>query len=91
MERMGASDLFNRNANLTDFSESTKLKCLDIEHKAKIEIDETGTTAAAITPIYIAQSMGINFNCNHPFMFIIYDEEYKEILFAGIYRGPNEY
>lgn len=28
MERMGASDLFNKNANLTDFSESTKLKCL---------------------------------------------------------------
>lgn len=90
---MGASDLFNRNANFTDFSESTKLKRLDIEHKAKIEIDETGTTAAASTPILISVSfsLSIDFNCNHPFMFMIYDGKYKEILFAGIYRGPNEY
>lgn len=90
MGRMGASDLLNRNANLTDFSESTKLKCLGIEHKAKIEIDETGTSASA-APILIAKSMSMDVNCNHPFMFIIYDEKYKEILFAGIYRGPNEY
>lgn len=34
MERMGARDLFNTNVNLTDFSESTELKRLDIEHKA---------------------------------------------------------
>lgn len=24
-------------------------------------------------------------------MFVIHDEKFKEILFAGIYRGPNEY
>lgn len=91
MERMGASDLFNKNANLTDFSESTKLKCLGIEHEAKIEIYETGTTAAATTDIFVVKIMSIDFNCIYPFMFIIYDEKYKEILFAGIYRGPNEY
>lgn len=91
MKRMGASELFNENANFTDFSESKKLKCLDIEHKAKIEIDEDGTTAAATTPILVPMSRGVNFKCNHPFMFIIYDKKFNEILFAGIFRDAHEH
>lgn len=87
---MGAQDLFT---NLTDFSESMRMELGDIVHKSKIKIDETGTIAAAATFTIFPKSFFDKttvFNCNHPFMFIIYDKKFNEILFAGIYRGPNE-
>lgn len=85
---MGAQDLFT---NLTDFSKSMQTKLGDIVHKSKIEIDENGTTAAAATSLMVPKSfdLKIYFICNHPFMFIIYDKKFNEILFAGIYRRPK--
>lgn len=64
---------------------------VDIVHKSKIDIDKTSTTAAAATAV-MQKSFSLDevFECNHPFLFVFYDKKYNEILFAGIYRGPNE-
>lgn len=91
---MGVGNLFNNDADLSGFSETTALKFDDAVHKAKIEIDEEGATAAAATAIFSFRSSRptepAQFKCNHPFLFLIHDQKSKEILFAGVYHGPSK-
>lgn len=87
MKSMGIRNLFSQNADLSWFSSSRRLVVSDIIHKAKIEADEAGTTAAGSTIVEVKMSLPIEFNCDHPFMFVIHDEKFEEILFVGIYRG----
>lgn len=60
----------------------------DIVHKAVIEMDENGAVAAAATGSF-ARSMPDEFHCDHPFIFTINDRITQEILFAGVFRGPE--
>lgn len=91
---MGIGNLFDRDSDLSGFSETSQLKFDDAVHKAKIEIDEEGSTAAAATAIFSFRSSRptepAQFKCNHPFLFLIHDQKSKEVLFAGVYRGPSE-
>lgn len=90
MKRMGVENLFD-NANFSGAFESKNLLNTIILHKAKIEIDEEGSTAVAATMSEGWEiDLSVDFNCNHPFMFVIYDQKFNEILFAGIYRGPKK-
>lgn len=85
---MGVRHLFSETGNfsaLIQSEEKRKFKA-DILHKAKMEIDEAGPVTLMD---HEANILLRRFHCNRPFMFIIYDEKFKEILFAGIYRGPK--
>lgn len=83
--------MFGGDADLSGFSENISVSFDDMIHKAKIEVDEEGSTAAAATGI-MSRAMPmfkpepIKFHCNHPFAFTINDRATEEILFAGIYR-----
>lgn len=66
-------------------------------HKAVIEVDEKGTTAAAVTVVAVgATSMPLptepfEMNCNKPFVFVLYGDTYdggNQILFTGIVNRP---
>lgn len=85
---MGLQSLFHY-ANLSVIFESEEIFQRKIIHKAKIEINEEGSIAAASTMLYTYLSMPENFICDHPFMFVIHDRKFNEVLFAGIYRGPE--
>lgn len=91
---MGIRNLFEPTANLTGFSDRVNLHLDDAVHKAKIEVNEEGSTAAAATVLFSFRSSRplepAQFFCNHPFMFLIYDHKSRAILFAGVYRGPEE-
>lgn len=91
---MGVGDLFDGTADLSELSEAS-LKFDDALHQAKIEIDENGTFATAATTFFQHGRTPLNgpkqFICNHPFVFFIHDQKSKEILFTGIYRGPNQW
>lgn len=80
-----------QNANLSGIFESTGQKFKsELAHMAKIEINEVSTVAAA--PTFENTFYGYAweyFVCNHPFLFVIHDRKFSEILFAGIYQGPN--
>ncbi|XP_055300576.1 serine protease inhibitor 88Ea-like [Sitodiplosis mosellana] len=98
VQRMGIQSFSDKTANFSGFFESTLSEGYEVKmfHKAKIEVDESGSTAAAATAmISYPCSMAyrpltpVEFNCDHPFLFVIHDEQFDEILFAGIYRGPN--
>lgn len=89
---MGVKELFQPSANLSAFSDRP-LQLDDAVHKAKIEVNEQGSTAAAATVMFSFRSSRplepAQFFCDHPFMFLIYDYRSKAVLFTGIYRGAN--
>lgn len=90
---MGINDLFSSASNLTGFSDTTNLQLDEAIHKAKIEINEEGSTAAAATVAFSFRSARpsepAQFFANHPFLFLIYDHKENVVLFAGIYRGAD--
>lgn len=59
-----------------------------IDHKARIQADETGTTAAAATEVAIAGSHGPTVTINRPFFYLIRDRGSKTILFVGRVMNP---
>lgn len=78
-----------------DFSALTAKKVSVGEgiHKAKIEINENGAQAAAATAFVSWRMMGdedeiIQFTCNKPFIYLIYNGETNTVLFTGIFRSP---
>lgn len=94
LSRMGINDLFNQQrANLTTFAPLENLSVGKSIHKAFVEISEEGTEAAAATALIswrIAKPVGPEkFECNHPFLFVIYDNITKNILFMGAYKNPK--
>lgn len=56
-----------------------------LKQKAKIQVDEYGTTAAAVTYSYLSGGMpsGAVFNANRPFLYIITENDSKVIFFIG--------
>lgn len=93
MLRMGLQKSFG-NDTISLFGERDSLKT-KFEHIAKIEINYQNTIAADATRVVRSSGLSgipprVNFNCNHPFVFIIHDSEINEILFMGIYRNPNQ-
>lgn len=61
-----------------------------IDHKARIEVDETGTTAAASTNVAIEGSHGPTIDINKPFFYVIRDRGSGAILFSGRVSDPRQ-
>jgi serpin B len=66
-----------------------------IIQKTKIDVDENGTTAAAVTGIMSTNSASPNdkqnimFKADHSFLFYIIHRPTVELLFSGIFNGSN--
>lgn len=61
----------------------------DIQHRAKIQVDEEGSKAAAVTEIAMEKAMlmpqsSITFRCDRPFLYFIRDKGSGMILFTGV-------
>lgn len=93
---MGMSNAFN--PGLADFSGMTRGRDLFIDfvvHQAFVEVDEKGTEAAAATGVgmkltaVMPQYQRI-FNADHPFIFVLQDNETDSILFLGKVVDPRE-
>ncbi|XP_068212341.1 serine protease inhibitor 88Ea-like [Palaemon carinicauda] len=94
LSEMGVKDLFDAaKANLTTFDPVASLSVGKSIHKAFVEVSEEGTEAAAATALIslrIARPAAPEkFECNHPFLFIIYDNFTKNVLFMGAYKNPK--
>nr|ATD87113.1 serpin 6 [Antheraea pernyi] len=94
LENIGAGALFNET---TDFSTLTEHKGIifdDAVHKAKIQVDEEGTVAAAATAIFGFRSSRpaepTRFVANFPFVYVIYERPTNSVLFMGVYRDPKK-
>ncbi|XP_019940324.2 protein Z-dependent protease inhibitor isoform X1 [Paralichthys olivaceus] len=88
---MGMPSIFSNSANLTKLSKDGGIKVSEVLHKAVIEVDETGTTAAAATAIGITPySLPRIFTINRPFFFFIYHEDTNTLLFMGRVIDPTQ-
>lgn len=90
---MGINSIFGPDGDLSGFSTLSQLSFNDAKHVAKIKVDEEGSTAAASTFLFSFRSARpvepTKFECNHPFLFLIFDRVAKAVLFTGIYRDPQ--
>ncbi|XP_071442479.1 serine protease inhibitor 88Ea-like isoform X2 [Hetaerina americana] len=107
LTHLGLGSLFNEEADFSDFvgeddltkknmtgPSSRRRIALDAAiHQARVDIDETGTEAAAATALFSFRSSRplepTSFVANHPFVFLIYDRVAQSILFAGVFRSPR--
>ncbi|XP_042235792.1 ovalbumin-related protein X-like [Homarus americanus] len=94
LQNLGINDLFNdTTSNLTDFVNKPGLAITKSIHKAFMEVSEEGTEAAAATGFiaYTRSSFGSvpkTFSCNRPFVFLIHDNNTKNVIFMGAYKSP---
>jgi serpin B len=97
---LGVTDAFDQ--NLADFSGidgSRDLYVSQAVHKAVVEVDETGTKAAAATGIAVTTASQavhmpetpVPFYADHPFHFLILDRQTNSILFEGQVQQPTPY
>jgi serpin B len=86
---------FSEESNFTGISESGNLFISDVIHKSFVDVNEEGTEAAAATGVSMAvMSLPIKeeipvFRADHPFMFLIQDNENGAVLFAGRVMKPD--
>ncbi len=91
LKALGMTDAFDpKKADFSKMSSSQNLSISDVSHRAKIEVDENGSKAAAVTEIgivgmslYIPENI-VDFHCDQPFLYLIRDKESGVILFTGV-------
>ncbi|CAC5396792.1 SERPINB [Mytilus coruscus] len=89
---LGITEVFDsKTANFTKMTTLKSVVVNDARHKSYIEVTEQGTEAAAATTIgMMGGSAGgpFQFVADHPFMFVIRDNNSGTILFVGRYANP---
>jgi len=88
---MGMPTVFNPvHADLSGITGYKSLYVSQAIHKAFVEVNEKGTEAAGATVIVTDESSGQTFRADHPFVFIIQDNETDNILFMGRVVDPTK-
>lgn len=87
LQALGLNSVFEPNADLKGISDDDTFVS-DIIHKAVIEVNESGSEAAAATAILMVKYCMMieqvpSFVVDRPFLFTIYDEKDGTILFLG--------
>ncbi|CAG2200758.1 unnamed protein product [Mytilus edulis] len=95
---LGITEIFDD--KIADFSEmfksdDTRVRVTEARHKAFIEVNEEGSEAAAATSLTISLTSAripdpqlFEFVADHPFLFVIQDDETGAPLFIGRYARP---
>jgi serpin B len=92
---MGMPTAFTPSADFSGMDGTRNLFISDAFHKAFVEVNEEGTEAAAATAVVMTQSCYIPmepvpvFRADHPFIFLIQDDETGNILFMGRVVDPT--
>lgn len=90
---MGIREIFSTSPNLNNLFEGNQLAKVDsLIHKAKIEVNEEGTKASAVSLVSVIPLMGSStpkVRADHPFAFFIFNTHSNTILFEGILNEPQ--
>ena len=93
---LGMVDAFDpAKADLTGLSDSATARDLHVTaavHKAFVEVNEEGTEAAAATGVAVGAASFTTprkFRADHPFIFLIRDQETGAVLFLGRVTDPR--
>ncbi|CAH0769331.1 unnamed protein product [Bemisia tabaci] len=94
LSQIGAGEVFSAAGNFSGLVKSGNVRLGSALHKAKVEVNEKGTKAAAATAVVSFRSArpldSLVFKCNHPFVYLIYDKIQNAVLFAGVYYSPTK-
>ncbi|NXY44451.1 A1AT antiproteinase, partial [Ceuthmochares aereus] len=90
LSRMGIVDVFTDQADLSGITGAPELKVSKVVHKAALDVDESGTEAAAATAAEIVtMSLPPTIEFNHPFLLLIFDRDTNSTLFIGKIVNPS--
>ena len=97
LQKLGMKLAFEAgNADFSNMSEKEKLFISAVIHKAFVDVNEEGTEAAAATAVMMTMSAIMRpqepkeFVANHPFIFIIRDQQSGSVLFMGRVADPTK-
>jgi serpin B len=96
LDALGMKTAFTEEADFSGMTTRTKLSISAVVHKAFVDVDENGTEAAAATAakggVLSAdpnQPEPVTFRADHPFVFLIRDNQSGSILFMGRVANPQ--
>lgn len=92
-QAMGMVDAFTQNADFSGMDGTKWLYISAVLHKAFVEVNEKGTEAAAATAVVMTRACEIMvplFRADHPFIFLIQENQTKSILFIGRMTNPTK-
>lgn len=87
LTKLGMGPAFDPNANFTAMVEQPVL-LNDVLHRSLLEVNEGGTTAAAVTQAVLGAGSGPTVIVDHPFVLLIRDVRRGFILFMGRITNP---
>nr|XP_060612133.1 alpha-1-antitrypsin-like [Anolis sagrei ordinatus]XP_060612142.1 alpha-1-antitrypsin-like [Anolis sagrei ordinatus] len=95
LEKMGITAVFNDTADLSGITGEQNLKVSKVIHKAVLDVNESGTEAAAVTTIeFMLRSAQLQppltISYNKPFLVIIVHQSTESILFIGKILDPTK-
>jgi serpin B len=94
LQTMGMKAAFTGQADFSGMLTTEPLSIGKVVHKAFVEANEEGTTAAAATGVAMARAAAplhedrFTFRADHPFMFLIRDAKSGSVLFVGRVANP---
>ncbi|MHC4149904.1 MAG: serpin family protein [Planctomycetota bacterium] len=90
---MGMTDAFSGTADFSGINGKKDLFISAIIHKAYVDVNEEGTEAAAATAVLVGRTSVAPpppvFRADHPFLFLIRDNQSGGILFIGRLMNPK--
>lgn len=91
---LGMIEPFSNDADFSGMTANNDLKIEEVIHKAFIEVNESGTEAAAATAVIMALKSALEENpfrfiADHPFIYFILDKTTGGIIFMGRFVVPS--
>lgn len=93
LSAMGMGIAFSDVADFSNINGTGGLEISSVAHKAYVAVDETGTTAAAVTVVTItptAMPETSQIIVNRPFLFVIREMKTGLVVFTGIVNDPTQ-
>ncbi|NWU50263.1 ZPI inhibitor, partial [Dromas ardeola] len=91
LHALGIKNLFTRTADLSHLTDEGYVAVSQVVQKAVIEVDEEGTEATAASGSEItAFTVPPVIKVDQPFLFMIFEETFKTLLFIGRVVDPTE-
>ena len=87
---LGMVDAFDQQADFAKLSPASGLWISEVKQKARVEVNEKGTEAAAATSVAMTESVKPVFRADRPFLFFIRERFSDTILFAGKFAHPPD-
>jgi len=96
LKEMGMEQVFGMQADLSGITGDRSLKVDEVLHKSFIDVNESGTEAAAATAVTVGLKSAFpgqppSFKANRPFIFLIRENRSNTPLFLGVLHVPENH